>query len=196
MKELALYILDLAENSIAAGAKNITIDVHVNSARDELFIRISDDGKGMDPDFVRSVTNPFVTTRTQRRLGLGLPLFQDLVRQCEGTLNIVSEKGKGTIIEAKMKRSSVDMVPIGDMGASIVSMIISNPALDIVYSFVLDDYSFVFDTKLIRETLKDVSITEPAVLSWIAGYVNEGTKEIIFDVTKNINKNRGGIQAL
>jgi anti-sigma regulatory factor (Ser/Thr protein kinase) len=188
VKELALYILDLAENSISAGAKHVSIDVQANSKSDKLIVRISDYGKGMSADLLARVTDPFVTSRKERRFGLGLPFFKDLVEQCEGSFSINSEEGKGTTVEGTMKLSSVDLVPMGDMGATIVSMLVSNPSLDIIYSFVFDDYDFCFDSEEVRRLLGNVSITEPSVLQWIAEYVNQGTREILPNATHMLEK--------
>ncbi|HPU70080.1 MAG TPA: ATP-binding protein, partial [Coprothermobacter proteolyticus] len=102
MKELALYVLDLAQNSVVAGAKHITIDITADVKADHLLIRIVDDGKGMSPHLVERVTDPFFTSRKERRFGLGIPFFKDLVEQCGGTLTIKSKEGEGTIIEGKL----------------------------------------------------------------------------------------------
>jgi len=186
MKELALYVLDLAQNSVVAGAKNITIDIAADVKANELLIRITDDGKGMSPDLLEKVMDPFFTSRKERRFGLGIPFFKDLVEQCGGTLTIESKEGEGTTIEGRLKLSSVDLIPLGDMGSTIVSLLVSNPELNLTYCFRFDDYSFTFDAAQIREVLQGVSITEPSVLNWIKEYVNQGSIEIL----PNINTSR------
>ena len=186
---MALYVLDLAQNSVVAGAKHITIDITADVKADHLLIRIVDDGKGMSPHLVERVTDPFFTSRKERRFGLGIPFFKDLVEQCGGTLTIESKEGEGTTIEGKLKLSSVDLVPLGDMGSTIVSLLVSNPELNLVYRFTLNDYSFTFDSAQIREVLQGVNITEPSVLNWIKDYVNEGSIEILPNI--NISKKEG-----
>jgi len=140
----------------------------------------------MGPDLLEKVMDPFFTSRKERRFGLGIPFFKDLVEQCGGTLTIESKEGEGTTIEGRLKLSSVDLIPLGDMGSTIVSLLVSNPELNLTYRFSFDDYSFTFDAVQIREVLQGVSITEPSVLNWIKEYVNQGSIEIL----PNINTSR------
>ncbi|SNX55137.1 ATP-binding protein [Thermoanaerobacterium sp. RBIITD] len=179
MKELALYILDIAQNSINAGAKNIEIEMNIDHKKDLLSIVINDDGCGMDKDFLNKVFDPFTTTRKERRVGLGLPLFKELAEQCGGNVVIKSSKGIGTCCTATFKLSSIDLVPLGDLPSTIISIIISDNSVDIVYTFKVDGKSFKFDTKEIRKILKNVKITEISVLNWILEYLKDNMKKIM-----------------
>ncbi|RPI30832.1 MAG: ATP-binding protein, partial [Chloroflexota bacterium] len=111
MREIALHLLDIAENSVAAGAKNIAISVCEDLTSDRLRASVSDDGKGMDADLVARVTDPFVTSRTTRKVGLGIPLFKAAAEACNGCLDIVSQPGKGTCIEVEFQHSHIDRMP-------------------------------------------------------------------------------------
>ncbi|HHW56927.1 MAG TPA: ATP-binding protein [Clostridia bacterium] len=173
MKELALYILDLAQNSIRAEAKNIYIEINIDTSKDMLKVCIEDDGCGMNEELLKKVVDPFVTTRKERKVGLGIPFFKELVEQCGGKFEIFSEEGKGTKIRGTFKLSSIDLIPIGDMSSTIVSLILSDPEIDIVYRFKKDEYEFLFDTKQFRKVLKEVSLNEISVLNWIREYVKE-----------------------
>ncbi|MGB9781176.1 ATP-binding protein [Caldanaerobacter sp.] len=176
MKELALYILDLAQNSIRAGAKNIEIKIEEELHKDLLTVSIEDDGCGMKKELLEKVTSPFVTTRKERRVGLGIPFFKELTEECEGTFEIFSEEGKGTRIKGTFKLSSVNLIPIGDIASTIVSLIMSAPDVDIVYRFKKGDKEFEFDTKKLREVLKEANLNDVRVLSWIRSYIEEGMK--------------------
>lgn len=176
MKELALYILDLSQNSIRAGAKNIYIEINIDTSKDMLKVSIEDDGCGMNEKFLKKVTDPFITTRKERKVGLGIPLFKELAQLCEGNFEIFSEEGKGTKIIATFKLSSIDLVPIGDMASTIVSLILSAPEVDIVYKYSKDGYEFLFDTKELRKVLKEVSLNDIKVVNWIKEYVKENMK--------------------
>lgn len=176
MKELALYILDLSQNSIRAGAKNIFIEINIDTSKDMLKISIEDDGRGMNEKFLKKVTDPFITTRKERKVGLGIPLFKELVQLCGGNFEIFSEEGKGTKIIGTFKLSSIDLIPIGDMASTIVSLILSAPEIDIVYKYSKDDYEFFLDTKELREVLKEVSLNDIEVLNWIKKYVKDNMK--------------------
>lgn len=173
MKELALYILDLSQNSLRAGAKNLYIELQINNHEDMLTVRIEDDGCGMNEELLKNALNPFTTTRKERRVGLGLPLFKELTELCSGAFNISSDVGKGTKLIGTFKLSSIDLVPVGDMSATIVSLILSAPNVDIVYRYRKDSYEFSFDTKELRYMLKDVKLSDIMVLNWIKEYISE-----------------------
>ena len=124
MKEISLHILDLAQNSIRAGAKNIVIRVLEDNAADTFMVSIADDGCGMAPEMVKAVQSPFVTTRTTRKVGLGIPLFAAGCENCEGSFRLESEPGRGTCLTGTYRRSHIDRPPLGAI-ADTVAMLIS-----------------------------------------------------------------------
>lgn len=183
MRELSLHILDLVQNSIAAGASLIEIDIEEAVAKDLLTVRIKDNGCGMDKDFLQKVMDPFTTTRTSRKVGLGVPMMQAACRRCDGDLTITSEKGVGTELTATFKYSHIDRAPIGNIVDTLVSLVMCSDGFDIIYRHSLDEEKFEFDTGEIKKVLgSGVSLSEPEVLNWIRDYLNEG-----------LNNLRGGV---
>lgn len=173
MRELSMHILDLAQNSIAAGATRLDIDVAADTKADTLTISIKDNGGGMDADFVARVRDPFTTTRTTRRVGLGIPMMEAAARSCDGSLAIRSILGNGTSIQATFMLSHIDRAPLGDMASTIVSIVAVNPDLHLRYTLSVDDKVFVLDTGDVKAQLDGVPINEGAVLKWITEYVKE-----------------------
>ena len=179
MKDLSLHILDLSQNSISAGASLVQITVNEDTEADRLVITIEDNGKGMDKDLLLRVKDPFVTTRTSRRVGLGIPLMLAACRRCEGDLVIESEENVGTKLAATFKHSHIDRAPMGDMAETMLSLILAgsekSEAVDFVYRHIIDNSDFCMDTRELRKVLgSDVTLGEPEVIMWIKDYINEG----------------------
>ncbi len=173
MKELSLNVLDIAQNSISAGATLITIETIEDGTADRLYINILDNGKGMTAEQVAHVTDPFYTTRTTRKVGLGVPLFKMAAEMAGGDFAIQSEVGKGTAVRASFQLSNVDRMPLGDMEDTVAMLIHMNPGLDFVYRRGKDGREFVLDTRELRQILGDVPLNEPDVAEWIKGYLSE-----------------------
>jgi len=167
VKEIALHLLDIAENSVAAGAKRVDVTVLEDTASDRLDIVVLDDGKGMDKNLLARVTDPFVTSRTTRKVGLGIPLLKAAAEGCNGTLRIDSTPGKGTRLEAGFQRSHIDRMPLGDLEGTMLTLLVGYPRVRWVFTYSQDGRQFLFDSEPIVRELGDVSITEPAILSFI-----------------------------
>ncbi|MCL5962243.1 MAG: ATP-binding protein [Chloroflexi bacterium] len=178
MRELSLHILDVVENSIRAGATSIAIFIEEDEQADRLTIGIQDNGEGMDEEFVKRVLDPFVTSRTTRRVGLGLSLFAAAARRCEGDLTIESQRGKGTTVTAVFRRSHIDRAPLGDLRGTLVGLMVANQQIDFTYTHVIDGRQFVLDTREIKAELGDISISNPAVLNWLGDYLDENLAEL------------------
>ncbi len=176
MEDLSLHILDIVENSIDAGADRVEILLEEDTAEDRLLLEIKDNGKGMDRVTAKKVTDPFFTTKTVRRIGLGLPFLKQAAHECEGTLTVTSEKGKGTTISAYFRRSHIDRKPLGDIGATIMVLIAGNPDIDFVISYRMDDYTYGLDTREIREELDGVPINSPEVLNVLRKDIEKGLR--------------------
>jgi len=179
MRDLSLHILDLSQNSISAGASLVKIIIQEDTEEDRLTIYIEDNGKGMDKDFLLKVMDPFVTTRTSRKVGLGIPLMQAACRRCEGDLIIESAKNVGTKLTAAFKHSHIDRAPIGDMAETMLSLILAGSEesgiVDFVYRHIIDHRDFCLDTREIRTAVgSSISLGEPTVLMWIKDFINEG----------------------
>ena len=167
MEDLSLHILDIVENSTAAGATRVEIEVREDEAADRLTLRIADNGRGMSPEMAAAVRDPFVTTRTTRRVGMGLALLDQAAREAQGALEIRSSPGRGTEVVATFRLSHIDRRPLGDMAETLVTLILGHPDVDFRYEAERGGEQTVVDTREIREQLEGVDIRDPAVLALI-----------------------------
>lgn len=180
MKELALHILDIAQNSIAAEGTLITIHIIEDINNDRLEINIKDNGKGMEEEVLIRALDPFYTSRKTRRVGLGLSLFQTAAQQCDGDLYIESEKGKGTSVKAIFKHSHIDRSPIGSMADTLITLIQGNSSIDYIYIHEYGSKIFNLNTFEIKKVLQEVDITDISVLMWLREYINNELKELVY----------------
>lgn len=179
MKEISLNILDIAENSTRAGATLVQITVEEDTAADTLSVTIEDNGSGMSPEFLAQVQDPFVTSRTTRRVGLGIPLIKEAAEATGGSFSIDSQLGRGTVTRAVFGYRHIDRMPLGDMAGTISTLIqCHEKETDFIYRHRYNGRSFDLDTRQLRQTLENVPLSEPAVVFWIRDYVNEHLQEI------------------
>ncbi|PKN70573.1 MAG: ATP-binding protein [Deltaproteobacteria bacterium HGW-Deltaproteobacteria-12] len=178
MLELAEHILDIAENSVRAGARLIEINIAEDTANDSLSIEITDDGHGMKQEEINKVTDPFYTTKTVRRVGLGIPLLADAARITGGCFNLESQEGKGTTVKATFGLSHVDRQPMGNIISTLIVLIAGNSDVDFFYKYRHNDRQSEFDTRTIRKEIEDVPINHPEILKYIRGVLKEGFSEI------------------
>ena len=189
MRELSLNVMDIAQNSISAGASLITIRVEEDRPADTLSISVEDNGKGMSPETVQKVIDPFYTTRTTRSVGLGVPLFKMEAEMTGGSFQIDSQLGVGTTLTAVFKPSSVDMIPLGDINGTVQLLISCNPGLDFVFRRELctlegERREFQLETAELRQVLgEDVPLDTPDVVLWIKDYLNEQTAALLHPET-------------
>jgi len=179
MREIALHLLDIAENSAAAQSQNIRIEVHEDLSNDSLATCVIDDGRGMDAQTAQQVQDPFYTSRTTRSVGLGIPLLKSAAEMAEGRFSLQSEPGKGTCVEALFRHSHVDRMPLGDLSATFLTVLISHPQVDWAFSYRVtakdgQSRDFVFESAELRRELGDISLTEPEVLTFVRGMIEEG----------------------
>jgi anti-sigma regulatory factor (Ser/Thr protein kinase) len=172
LRELSLHLIDLAENGIAAGADLITIELSEMKSENLLSITVADNGRGIPRDMMEKVVDPFFTTRTTRRVGLGLSLFKESAARCDGEFHIRSEEGRGTEVFASFKLDHIDLAPMGDMAGSITCLIMGNPGVDFLYVHEIDGEKFSLDTREIRRELDGVPITNPEVIKYIKNEIN------------------------
>lgn len=173
MNEIALHILDIVQNSIAAGAMRIQIEIVEDTAGDSLAVTVGDDGCGMDAETAGSAGDPFTTSRTTRKVGLGLPLFKAGCLGCDGSFEIVSEKGAGTTVRGRYRLSHIDRPPLGSIADTVYMLIAANPKLDIAYRHEVSGRECALDTGELRQVLGDVPLDNPDVLQWIRQNLNE-----------------------
>ncbi len=174
MTELSLHILDIVQNSIKAGADLIEIKVNEDTLANCLDIEIIDNGCGMEEEFLKDVVNPFRTTRTTRKVGMGLSLLKNACELTGGNLFITSQVGEGTSVKASFVHDSIDRQPLGDMASTISTIIGGNDKIDYIYTHTHNQDSFEFSTKEIRKVLgEEVELSNLDVLNWIEEYISE-----------------------
>lgn len=177
MKELSLNILDIAQNSIKANAAHVTI--RLTQRENWLTIEIADDGTGMSPEFAQEAANPFTTTRTTRKVGMGLPLFKMAAEQTGGSFSLVSHQAQcegdahGTTVTATFDTAHVDCEPLGDITETILTLIQGNPDLSLTYVYQTEVGEQCLSTDEMREILgEDVPLNSPEVLAWAREFLN------------------------
>lgn len=171
-------MLDVAQNSISAGASLIEIEILRDTAEHKLFIGIYDNGCGMTEEQTRQVMDPFFTTRTTRKVGMGIPLFKLAAEQTGGSLEIESEVGKGTRVKTVFNTDSIDFTPLGDINSTIITLITMNTDRDFIYTFGIDNKKFILSTSELKSILGGVPLSEPEVAAWIKDYIEEQTENI------------------
>lgn len=179
MQEISLYILDIAKNSVAAGADCISISL---TEKDSILtVEIGDNGRGMSSDTILKLTDPFYTTRTTRKVGLGIPLFKLAADMTGGSLDVKSVEapleGHGTVLKALFYMNHLDCLPLGDMVSTVITLIQGSPDIDFVYSHVRGEKRVFLDCSEIRKALEDVPLSTPDVLKWIEEYLKEQYSE-------------------
>jgi len=177
MRELSLHILDIVQNSLTAQAQNIEITIIENTVEDRMIVVIKDDGRGMDQKTLNKIMDPFYTTRTTRKVGLGLPLLAANAQACGGAVTVNSVVGKGTTVEVSFKHSHIDRAPLGDMPSTLVSVISGSPEVNFFYVHKYNDKEFRVSTLEIRENLSGLPLNHPDVLTWLQEFFTEKEKE-------------------
>lgn len=177
MKELSLNILDVAENSVKAGAA--LTEIFIDEEGESLTLTIKDDGCGMDVETVKAVTDPFYTTRTTRKVGLGVPLLKLAAEQTGGSLTVKSDTGEnhGTVVTAVFNKEHIDFTPLGDVTASILTLIQGHPDTDFYFSHKCDGKEVTLDTRELRVVLDGVPLDTYEVIKWIEEYIKEQYKQ-------------------
>ena len=167
MKDLSLHILDIVENSVAACASKVEVRISEDKKKDLFSVEIIDNGIGMDKETQQKALDPFYTTKTVRRFGFGLSLLSEAAKAASGNFSIESEKGEGTKVKADFQYSHIDRKPLGDMGQTIITLVIGNPEIDLVYVHKKNSHEYSLDTRDIKAQLKDTPINSPAGIRMI-----------------------------
>jgi len=183
MREIALHLLDIAENSVAAESKNVSIHIHEDLFHDRLTASVIDDGRGMDAETAERVQDPFYTTRTIRNVVLGIPLLKSAAEMAEGNFSLQSEPGKGAWVEAEFRHSHIDRMPLGDLSSTFLTLLISHPQIDWTFLYRVTDKNaqsrdFIFESAELKSELGDISLTEPEVLTFLRGIFEDGIGEV------------------
>ena len=175
MKELSLNILDIAMNSVKAGAENIAIAL--DETPTQLTITITDDGCGMSEEVVRRLSDPFYTTRTTRKVGMGVPFYLLAAEQTGGSVRIDSvpapDPRHGTVITAVFCTDHIDSTPLGDIISTVTTLIHGYPDIDLTFTHTFPDHEVALSTRQIKEMLGDIPINSLEILNWIRDFLEE-----------------------
>lgn len=179
MRDLSMHVLDIAQNSVSAGAKTVTISFAVDAQR-WLTLVFSDDGCGMSPAFLAKVKDPFTTTRTTRSVGLGIPLLVENATATGGGVDIQSEQGKGTVLTARFHLAHIDCPPMGKVCDTLLTLVVLNPETpDFVFIAAAHGQEASFDTRILRQALGDTPLNIPEVVDWMRESLDEEFKPIL-----------------
>jgi len=178
LRDFSLHIMDIIENGLNGGATLIGLTVVEERKNNWLRITITDNGRGIPKDVLKKVLDPFYTTRITRRVGLGLSLFREASKRCDGEFSIISEEGKGTQVDATFRLDHIDLPPMGDLASTMITLIVGNPGVDFVYVHEMEGDTFQLDTRDIREELDGVEISHPKVVKYIGDMIRESLDEL------------------
>ncbi|MEG2455019.1 MAG: ATP-binding protein [Oscillospiraceae bacterium] len=173
MKELSLYLLDLSQNSVAAGSTRLTLSM-VEGENGALAIRLADNGRGMSPEFLSAVGDPFTTTRTTRKVGLGIPLLRQAAEQTGGSLAIESTLGVGTAVTVTFYVNHIDCPPMGDLPGALAALVQGAPEVALDFTRKTPGGSYEFSTDQMKAVLgEEISLAQPEVYHWMKDYLAE-----------------------
>jgi hypothetical protein len=178
MKDISMHLMDIIENSVAAKASEIRVDIFESVSGDYYRFRIRDNGTGMSSEFLSQVTDPWTTTRSTRKVGLGLALLQQNCQQAGGFLRIFSIPGKGTILEAGFSWSHLDRPPSGNIPGTLKLLLASYPGIHFIYHHYTDEGEYCFDTEIIKDYLNGAPVGEPEILRFLQEMIT-GNLELI-----------------
>ncbi|MEL7626048.1 MAG: ATP-binding protein [Anaerolineaceae bacterium] len=174
MRELALHILDIAENSISAGASRIEITVKQDTRIDEMCISVKDNGMGMAEEMVANVMDPFTTSRTTRKVGLGIPLLKQAAEACNGGMTIESQPGIGTHLVVKFQESHIDRMPLGNLSDTFLTLLLGSPEVNWVLDYQINNEIFQFDDSEVKEAIDGMSMTDYRVIEYLTSTIENG----------------------
>jgi hypothetical protein len=178
MLELSMHILDIAQNSLRAGATRVEIRIREDLRGDRMEIEIEDNGRGISPEMLPRVTDPFVTSRTTRQVGLGLPLLKEAAERAGGGMEIHSRVGFGTKVRASFQLDHFDRAPLGDMGETLSMLIAGNPSVDFFYEHRVDSQIYILDTREMRKVLGTDQLDDPIVADFVREDIHKGLKKM------------------
>jgi hypothetical protein len=174
LRELALHLLDIVENAVSAKADTIHIAVEENHPADRLIMQVKDNGVGMSEEMVARVVDPFVTSRTTRKVGLGIPLLKAAAEDCNGSFLIQSTLNQGTCVRVEFQHSHIDRMPLGNLASTLITLLIGSPDVHWLFEYTVDEQTFSFDSQPFMEALSGLSITDPDVLGYLRQTLEAG----------------------
>lgn len=179
MKDLSMHIMDIIQNSVRAEATLVELEIK-ESKKDDLFsILIKDNGFGMTEEVLAKAIDPFFTTRTTRKVGLGLSLLKQNAEQTGGSMKIISKQGVGTELKAVFSHSHLDRPVLGDIAGTMVLLVGANPEMDFIYKHITDEGEYVFNTKEVKEVLDDIPVSDPNIMLYLKEMIKENLNTLI-----------------
>ncbi len=173
MDEIASHIMDIVANSLTAGAHNISVLIEKDNEGPLFILDIKDDGVGMDSETAKKVQDPFFSTKTGRKVGLGIPLLKGTAETTGGTFSLTSEPGRGTRIRVAFNAGHPDLPPLGNLKDTILVLAVGNPEVNFLFTYKDSSREFVLDTAEVKELLGGVPINHPEVISFLSKYLDE-----------------------
>jgi hypothetical protein len=179
LEDLSQHVLDIAENSIMADATDVLVEIKEDRRGNLVSMAIEDNGRGMSPEFLSRVTDPFTTTRTTRRVGMGLPFLKQSAELCGGEFILRSEQGKGTRTEAAFAYDSIDRPPMGDIPATMMALFMGHPEINWRYVHSVDGGEFSLSTEELVTALEDRELLRTTEVGlWIRDQIRESLDEL------------------
>lgn len=178
MNDLSLHVIDIIQNSVSAGATRIMLTVEEDTVGDVMRIVVGDNGRGMTAEQVQRLSDPFFTSRTTRKVGMGIPLFKQSAEQSGGWLSVESQPGVGTTVTATFGHSNIDRPPLGDIANTLILMVSANPEIDFVFEYRYNGAEYRFDTVEVKEVLDGLPLNNPQVMGMLEEMVRENIKDI------------------
>ena len=174
MNDISLLALDIVRNSLEAGATEIGLDV--NETDDSITVTVRDNGKGMEEP--ADALSLLYTSRTTRRVGMGLPIFRAKAEMTGGAFGITSNTGTehGTVVTARFMKNGRASIPLGRLPETVVSIVSGLGCSELRFSHTVKDKIVTLDTHDIRDILDGTPLSVPAVLKWIGEYLAEQYK--------------------
>ena len=171
--------MDIIQNSVRANASFVELEIFEDVKKDIFKLIFIDNGCGMSPEVLANVCDPFYTSRTTRKVGLGISLLKQNAEQAGGGLDIWSEEGKGTRLEVNFSHSNIDRPVLGNIAETMMLLVGANPEMDFIYKHTTSEGEYVFDTREIKEVLEEVALNDPNILVYLKEMINENISTII-----------------
>lgn len=178
MEELCYHIIDIAQNSVAANSKNVYILLDDSTRADQIVIEVKDDGRGMDAQTMQNVQDPFYTTKSYKKVGLGIPLLKQAAQDCGGDFRMESEPGKGTLVFTSFQKSHIDTPPIGDLKNTIFTLIVSTEGANVDFTYATDLGRFNISIAQVKEQIGELHLTHPDVMKFLREYIEENVGKL------------------
>jgi hypothetical protein len=179
VEDLCFHLFDLVQNSLAAGAKSIRLIVKESAQQDSLTLEVVDDGRGMDDKTLARVQDPFFTSKTHKKVGLGIPLLKATTQLCRGDFRITSAPGQGTTVRAQLQKSHLDCPPLGNLEETLLTLLVTLDPVDLRFVYSSEKGEFVLDSGEIRSQVGDMHFSHPEIYKFLKNYIHEGLERVL-----------------